>query len=107
MFPKNDRVPKEKIKKVLFEGQKTQTELFLLRKKENNLKNERVAIVVSKKNTKSAVKRHYLKRLYKSIIREYIKNNPKKDKNDWVFVLNKKAAETNKNDIMSVLKNLN
>jgi ribonuclease P protein component len=106
MFPKKHRAPREIIKKVLFEGKKIHTELFLLRKNENNLNKNRFAIVVSKKVAKTAVKRHYLKRLFKNIILDYFKNIENKGF-DFVFILNKKANDANKDDIMSILSKIN
>jgi ribonuclease P protein component len=106
MFPKNQRVPREIIKKVLFEGDKIQTELFLLRKKENLLLKNRFAVIVSKKVAKNAVTRHYLKRLYKNTIKEYF-NEVETTGHDFVFVLKPKETNLSKDDIINTLSKIN
>jgi ribonuclease P protein component len=104
MFPKTHRVPREIIQKVLFEGEKIQTELFLLRKMENKLKHSRYAVVVSKKVEKLAVKRHYLKRIYKNILTNIYKDKKQDKYLDLVFVLSKKNKEVEKTLIREELE---
>lgn len=109
MFPKENRVPRDIIKKVLFEGEKIQTELFLLRKKENNLDHNRFAVVVSKKVAKTAVKRHYLKRLFKNSLKEFFTDYDTNQKPglDIVLILNSKSATTTKDAIIDTLSKTN
>jgi ribonuclease P protein component len=98
MFPKNHRVPRERIKQVLFEGCKIQTELFLLRKLKNNNSSNRFAIVVSKKVARLAVKRQCIKRRLRNSISESFAD--KQNNNfDIIFIVNKKINQSDSQKI--------
>ena len=74
MFSKKKRIPRDIVKKVVSEGQKSYSELFLLKRLPNGLEQDRFAIVVSKKVSKTAVGRHKIKRKLKESLMEFYKN---------------------------------
>ncbi len=92
MFSKKERVPRETIKKVISEGFQKRSELFLIKKLKNTLPYSRFAVVVSKKVSKSAVQRIYIKRIFKSALRDFFKNKNKQNEFlDFVILVNPKA----------------
>lgn len=70
MFPVKQRVPREIFKKVMTEGERFSSGLFLLKRKENGLEYGRFGIVVPKKVAKLAVSRHEIKRWICASIKE-------------------------------------
>jgi ribonuclease P protein component len=82
MFSKKQRIPRDTVKKVISEGQKSYSELFLFKKLSNNLNEDRFTIVISKKVSKSAVKRHKVRRKIKAALQEFYKTE-KIDKNSF------------------------
>ena len=102
MFSRNQRIPRNQIKKVISEGQKCHSELFLLRKLENNLNKDRFAVVVSKKVSKKAVERIILKRKIKGIIRSISYRNG--IGHDFVFLLSSKIKDKKREYIFKEIK---
>ena len=77
MFSKKHRIPRDLVKKVISEGQKGYSELFLFKKLKNNLTYNRFTIVVSKKVSNNAVTRNLIKRKIKSALKVIINENNK------------------------------
>jgi ribonuclease P protein component len=76
MFPVTQRVPRESFKKILTEGIKSSSGLFLMRKMQNNIENNRVSVVVSKKVSLSAAKRNLIRRRYSHAMRTHVSADP-------------------------------
>lgn len=73
MFIKNYRLTKRNDFQLVFkEGKRGFSKFFSVRYKENNLKNPRIAVVVSNKVSKKAVERNKLKRQIRSIVKLFI-----------------------------------
>lgn len=70
MFPVKQRVPREIFKKVMTEGERFSSGLFLLKRLENGLEHGRFGIVVPKKVAKLSVSRHEIKRWICASIKE-------------------------------------
>lgn len=70
MFPVKQRVPREIFKKVMTEGARYSSGLFLLKRLENGLDYGRFGIVIPKKIAKLSVDRHDIKRHFCSALRE-------------------------------------
>ena len=93
MFPIKQRVPREIIEKVISEGEKSYSELFLLKKLKNDLEYDRFAVLVSKKVDKSAVGRHLIKRRYLNIVRDILKGGDGDIKHDFVIIVSSKNKD--------------
>lgn len=81
MLSKKQKIPREIVKKVISEGHKDYSELFLIKKLKNNLPYNRYVVVVSKKVSKTAVGRNQIKRKIKSGIKKTESEN-----NGWDIV---------------------
>lgn len=101
MFPIKQRVPREIFKKVMTEGEKYSSGLFLLKRLENGLEYGRFGIVVSKKVAKLSVQRHEIKRWICESIRE---NLSAFGNFDYVFTALPKIAEQNFKNINEEMK---
>jgi ribonuclease P protein component len=110
MFSKKHRIPRDQIKKVISEGQKGYSELFLIKKTKNNLKYNRFAFVVSKKVSKRAFLRTLVKRKIRSVVCEFEKkeiltryNDGDMKGNDFLFILNPKMKEAKRDLVLNEL----
>lgn len=70
MFPTKQRVPREIFKKVMSEGERYSSGLFLLKRLGNGLEYGRFGIIVPKKVAKLSVQRHEIKRWICASIKE-------------------------------------
>lgn len=102
MFPKKQRVPREIIEKIMSEGLKSSSELFLIKSGNNSLEINRFAVVISKKVSKGAVKRHFLKRKMNNAIRENI--DLFNTGQDYVFILFPNSSEKDIMDFSNEIK---
>ncbi len=98
MFPIKQRVPREIFKKVMTEGERYSSGLFLLKRLENGLEYGRFGVVVPKKAVKHAVHRHQIKRRICAAIKE---NLGIFGNFDYVFSVNSKIADSNYQQICS------
>ncbi len=103
MFPVKHRVPRECFKKILIEGQKVSSGLFLMRKKQNNLDFPRFSAVVSKKVSKSAVRRNQIKKRFMHALRE---NALKYSNSDHVVLASPKSNGATFLEISKALENV-
>ncbi len=101
MFSKKKRIPRDQIKKVISEGTKSYSELFLIKKRKNKLSFNRYAFIVSKKVAKMAVSRVLIKRKVKSAVYKFDREQLKKTNtvndnfgNDFLFIINAKIKVT-------------
>ncbi len=97
MLPRKNRVPKAFFEEILGKSLCVHTPLFSFRFKRLNQNTESsFAVVVSKKVAKTAVERNLLKRRIKSIVQDFLKNNPKKEKLNLggIFFLKKGVEKT-------------
>lgn len=114
MFSKKERIPREIVKKVMSEGQKGYSELFLFKKLNNNLDFNRYTIVVSKKVSKTAVGRNEVRRKIKSALKESLKEVREKQKQtmksgsqkflDVVIILSPIAKDASYKKILNEIK---
>ncbi len=112
MISKKFRLKNQEIQMVLSKGEKIENPYFLIFYLENNLNRFRLGVVVSKKITKLAVERNYLKRIVKVIFRDYfLKNNFHFLKSyDIVIVIKKLFSRKDflqiKENLFSLFKNI-
>ena len=92
MFPVIKRVPRESFKKILTEGQKISSGLFLMRKMKNNAEKTRASVVVSKKVAILATKRNLIKRRFMQAMRENAEKY--RDYDCLIFVQPKSSTAT-------------
>jgi ribonuclease P protein component len=111
MFSKKKRVSREKIKRIVSEGQKTYSEIFLIKKLRNECFYNRYSFIVSKKVSKLAIKRNIVKRNIKRILYKFDKDflintdtHKKETKNDFVLIINPKIIKYSKENIINELK---
>jgi ribonuclease P protein component len=100
MLKKRFRLNTSQFKEVFNFGQPVRGELYLAKKKDNELAYSRFAVVVSKKIAKKAVERNYLKRKFMHAIGERIALIPKAD---YIFVLNSSAKDVEYKDLVTSL----
>lgn len=106
MFPRKYRVSRDSFKKIMTEGEKKSSSLFLLRKKNLGFDFPRFSIVISKKVEKSAVKRHLLKRRFANILQKLIKDDEIKFENsDHIFILSKNVRGKEYQKILEEVRN--
>lgn len=103
MFPVTQRVPRESFKKILMEGQKISSGLFLIRKMKNNLGKPRVSVVVSKKVSLSAARRNLVKRRFMHAMRE---NASKYSDSDCIVTAQPKSSTATFEEISKEIKNV-
>lgn len=75
MFPKKNRIKTAEINKLLSQKKFVSNELFILKTSENTEKITRFGVIVSKKVSKSAVKRHLIKRRIFNLIKDFSNKN--------------------------------
>jgi len=103
MFKKQHRLNASEFKEVFNFGKTIKTPLFFVKIKENNKKFSRFAVVVSKKISKRAVERNYLKRKFYHALKEVYSVFPK---NDYVFILNSEVKDIQYKDLIIKIKEL-
>lgn len=103
MFPVTQRVPRESFKKILMEGQKISSGLFLMRKMKNNLGKTRVSVVVSKKVSLSAARRNLIKRRFMHAMRE---NASEYIDSDCIINVQPKSSTATFEEISKEIKNV-
>lgn len=101
MFKKNKRLDSTLFDKVFSEGFSKRNKSFLLKGLKNNVGYPRFAVTVSKKQVKSAVKRHLLKRRFISALKD-VGNGL--DSCDYVFVLNSSLQDVEYKDLINIIK---
>jgi ribonuclease P protein component len=101
MFKKIYRLNTSEFKEVFTLGNTTHTPLFLIKTKKNNLTHPRFAIVVSKKISKKAVERNYLKRRFMYKIKDMIGMFLN---NDYIFILNSTIKDIQYKDLLNNFK---
>lgn len=103
MFKKQYRLNTSEFKEVFNFGKTVKTPLFLVKSKVNNKANSRFSVVVSKKISKKAVERNYLKRRFYHALKEVYSIFPK---NDYVFILNSEIKDIQYKDLIKKIKEL-
>jgi ribonuclease P protein component len=103
MFSKKYRLNSQDFDEVFGGGQKVFNKNFLLKHKDNNWGHSRFAVAVPKKQIKSAIKRHLLKRRFFAAIKE---TNFDEFNKDFVFILNQSLLSVEYNDLTEGLKEL-
>jgi ribonuclease P protein component len=101
MFKKTYRLNTSEFKEVFTLGKSIHTPLFLVKTKENQLKHPRFAVVVSKKISKRAVERNYLKRRFMHKIKDIVNTLPNKD---YIFILNSGIKDIQYKDLLNNFK---
>lgn len=102
MFNKRQRVDRNSFDSIMSTGKRVSSGLFLIRIKDNYLPLPRFAVVVSKKISKSAVKRHFVKRKFVSAIKGQI--NLFEPGKDFVFIVSKNSSEISTAEIADEIK---
>jgi ribonuclease P protein component len=110
MFSKKHRIKASEINQIFSEKIKSEhSDAFFVRKKENDLEQDRFAVLVPKKVYKLAVKRHKYKRLVTSLLKELIAdlklNTSSKTKKDYVITLKKDISNYEAVEIKKQLAN--
>jgi ribonuclease P protein component len=100
VLKKRFRLNTSQFKEVFNFGQTSRTPLFLLKRRDNDLKYSRFAVVVSKKISKKAFERNYLRRKFMSVIGE---RGGALSKADYIFVLNSTAKDVEYKDLLTSL----
>jgi ribonuclease P protein component len=100
MLKKRFRLNTSAFKEVFNFGQTSRSPLFLVKKRDNDLKFSRFAVVVSKKISKKAFERNYLKRKFMHALGEKGATFPKAD---YIFVLNSSAKDVEYKDLLTSL----
>ena len=103
MFRKSSRLNTSDFKEVFNFGKTLKTPLFLIKTKQNNLKNSRYAVVVSKKISKKATERNHIKRRFLNALQE---NKEKFPVSDYVFILNSFVKDIQYKDLLTHLKEI-
>ncbi len=103
MFKKRFRLHTSEFKEVFNFGKTTKTPLFLIKSRSNTLAYSRFAVVVSKKISKRAVERNYLKRKFFHALKEHFSTWPIAD---YVFILNSSAKDIQYKDLLNNLEHL-
>lgn len=101
MFSRKYRIPREKLEEIIKQSKSLGSDFFNVKFIENNLDFSRFSVIISKKNCKSSVGRHLLKRRFVSIIRE--QGNILKTK-DYVFFIKKEAVNKSFRDLKNSFK---
>lgn len=104
MFKKGHRLHTSDFKEVFNFGKTIKTPFALIKIKSNNLTHPRFAVVVSKKNSKKAVERNYLKRKFMSAL--YVKRDMFSN-SDHIFILNSGAKDIQYKDLLTYLSEIN
>lgn len=104
MFKKCFRLNTSDFKEVFNFGKTNKTSLFLIKRKNNALGYARFAVVVSKKISKKAVQRNYLKRKFFNIIKENLEHIPVAD---YIFILNSEIKDIQYKDLLNNFKHIN
>lgn len=105
MFPKKQRISKQKEIEAVFKGKiSVYNKLFGLKSIQNSLDYSRYTVIISTKVSKLAVERNRIKRAVKKILREQNKNIPKSV--DCVIISLKEANKKETIEIEEAIKNL-
>lgn len=103
MFKKSSRLNTSDFKEVFNFGKTIKTPFSLIKTKQNNLKNSRYAVVVSKKLFKKAVERNHLKRRFLNALQE---NNQIFPVSDYIFILNSSVKDIQYKDLLTYLQEI-
>ena len=103
MLKKRFKLNTSEFKEVFNFGKTIKTPLFLIKTKQNNLPYSRFAVVVSKKISKKAVERNYIKRRCMSAIKEGVKL---KGNFDCIFILNSSIKDIQYKDLLNNLQQI-
>lgn len=103
MFQKSSRLNTSDFKEVFNFGKTIKTPFGVIKTKQNNLKNSRYAVVISKKISKKAVERNHLKRRFFNALQE---NGQKFSIADYVFILNSSVKDLQYKDLLTYLKEI-
>lgn len=103
MLKKRFRLNTSAFKEVFNFGQTSRNALFLIKKRDNDLKYSRFAVVVSKKISKKAFERNYLKRRFMGALGE---RGSSLKKADYIFVLNSSAKDVEYKDLITSLDSI-
>ncbi len=101
MFSRKNRIPREKLEEIIKQSKSLGSDFFNIKFIENNLIFSRFSVIISKKNCKSSVGRHLLKRRFVSIIKD--QKNTFKNK-DYVFFVKKEAVNKSFKDLKNSFK---
>lgn len=104
MFKKRFRLNTSEFKEVFNFGKTTKNKLFILKSKKSLKPFSRFAVVVSKKISKRAVERNYLKRKFIHALKERESLLPI---SDYIFILNSDIKELQYNDLIANLEHIN
>ncbi len=104
MLKKRFRLNTSQFKEVFNFGQPVRGDLYLAKKRDNDVGYSRFAVVVSKKIAKKAVERNYLRRKFMHAIGEKLAHLPKAD---YIFVLNSSAKDVEYKDLVTSLDSIN
>ena len=103
MLKKRFRLHTSEFKEVFNFGKTLKNDLFLIKTKQNNLPYSRFAVVVSKKISKKAVERKYIKRRCMNAIKEGVKS---KVNSDYICILNAAIKDIQYKDLLNNLEKL-
>ena len=103
MFKKRFRLHTSEFKEVFNFGKTIKFPLFILKSFPNNLGYSRFAVVVSKKITKRAIERNYLKRKFFHALKEHYSALPVAD---YAFILNSSIKDIQYKDLLNNLEHL-
>jgi ribonuclease P protein component len=103
MFRKSYKLNTSLFKEVFNFGKTIKTPFFLIKTKNNSLKHSRFAVVVSKKISKKAFERNYLKRKTFHALQEINKNLPI---SDYILILNSSAKDLQYSDLIKNLREI-
>lgn len=104
MFRKSSRLNTSEFKEVFDFGKTIKFPLFLIKTKSNKLGFSRFSVVVSKKISKKAVERNYIKRRFFSSIKQSLNKFPVAD---YVFILNSGVKDIQYKELLNNLKEIN
>ncbi len=109
MIKKAFRLPKNEIKFLQKKGDLSHSLFFIVKEKENQGKNSKIAVVVSKKISKKAVIRNLIRRRTYEAFRIILKEENLNPKKDFIFIAKKGILEKDfweiKKDLLKTLKN--
>ncbi len=103
MFKKSSRLNTSEFKEVFDFGKTIKTPFYLIKIKTNKVGFSRYSVVVSKKISKKAVERNYLKRRFLNAIKE---SSIKLPISDYVFILNSGIKDIQYRELLNNLKEI-
>jgi len=99
MLKKSLKLNTSEFKEVFNFGSIAKSPCFIVKTKENTLTHPRFAVVVSKKISKKAVERNYIRRRFFHAIEDNIVTF---DSKDYIFILNSSVKELQYKDITNL-----